>query len=358
MEEKTERHQVVIVGGGATGLTLALCLEQLGVDYVLLEAYGDLTPDAGASIVLFAHAQRVLGQLGLGADGVRSVVRREMWRHADDAVPAADRGEVGCEYGCYYASGRGDTAAVRTAFDDACPGALVSLPGGQIVVGRGLDDEVYVLCIWARAAAARRCRVDAVPALGAAEVARALARFRDVVVADNGVRVRDLLDLPGVRGGATALPHYALRKWAHGRLVILGDAAHKFNPAAGQGANSCIDGCAELVNALQARLGERLGARADWPLADLALAFRDLENAAVGKVTATMKDGQDVIRLLSWRGWFDKFVYRYIVPYAPVWLLLKPHSAAVVSGTCLKGRFQAPDVQHEWKYKEEISSEK
>lgn len=56
--------KVVIVGGSITGLTLANILERVGIDYVLLEAYPDIAPLIGASIILAAHGLRILDQIG------------------------------------------------------------------------------------------------------------------------------------------------------------------------------------------------------------------------------------------------------------------------------------------------------
>lgn len=64
----TSKHQVVIVGGGITGLTLALMLQHLQIDYVLLEAYKSVTPNVGASIGLYANGLRILDQLGVYQD--------------------------------------------------------------------------------------------------------------------------------------------------------------------------------------------------------------------------------------------------------------------------------------------------
>jgi 2-polyprenyl-6-methoxyphenol hydroxylase-like FAD-dependent oxidoreductase len=57
--------RVIIVGGGITGLTLANCLQQEGVDYVLLEARNDIAPQIGASVCLGPSALRIMDQLGL-----------------------------------------------------------------------------------------------------------------------------------------------------------------------------------------------------------------------------------------------------------------------------------------------------
>lgn len=44
------RHTVLIAGGSIAGLTLANILEQLGINYLVLEKYGKIAPDMGASI--------------------------------------------------------------------------------------------------------------------------------------------------------------------------------------------------------------------------------------------------------------------------------------------------------------------
>lgn len=50
-----QEHQVIIVGGGITGLTLALMCQHYKIDYVLLEAYGTVTPNVRASLGLFPN---------------------------------------------------------------------------------------------------------------------------------------------------------------------------------------------------------------------------------------------------------------------------------------------------------------
>lgn len=60
--------KVAIVGGGMTGLTAALHLDRLGIDFILLEAYDEITPEVGASLALYPNFQRVLDQLGVLED--------------------------------------------------------------------------------------------------------------------------------------------------------------------------------------------------------------------------------------------------------------------------------------------------
>lgn len=56
--------KVIIAGGSVAGLSLANMLEKHGIDYILLEAYGQIAPNIGASLALFPNGMRILDQLG------------------------------------------------------------------------------------------------------------------------------------------------------------------------------------------------------------------------------------------------------------------------------------------------------
>jgi len=80
--------RVAIVGGGMTGLTAALHLDRLGIDFILLEAHWDITPKVGASLALYPNFQRVLDQLGVldEARAESSDLRRLTCRGLDGTV--------------------------------------------------------------------------------------------------------------------------------------------------------------------------------------------------------------------------------------------------------------------------------
>lgn len=56
--------KVIIAGGSIAGLSLALMLEKNGIDFVVLEAYSSIAPQAGASIGVLPNGLRILDQLG------------------------------------------------------------------------------------------------------------------------------------------------------------------------------------------------------------------------------------------------------------------------------------------------------
>ncbi|KAH8891966.1 flavoprotein monooxygenase [Thozetella sp. PMI_491] len=60
-----QQFRVVIVGGGPVGLTAAHALSKAGIDWVVLEARDTVTPEDGASIIVYASTLRVWDQLGL-----------------------------------------------------------------------------------------------------------------------------------------------------------------------------------------------------------------------------------------------------------------------------------------------------
>lgn len=59
------QFKVIIVGGSVAGLALAHCLERLGIDFQVLEANNNISPQVGASIGILPNGARILDQLGL-----------------------------------------------------------------------------------------------------------------------------------------------------------------------------------------------------------------------------------------------------------------------------------------------------
>ncbi|PTD06396.1 FAD-dependent monooxygenase ausM [Fusarium culmorum] len=61
----SSKVEVIIVGGGVSGLTFAHCLRNAGINYVLLEKGAEICFRGGASIGLMPHGLRILDQLGV-----------------------------------------------------------------------------------------------------------------------------------------------------------------------------------------------------------------------------------------------------------------------------------------------------
>ncbi|KAF7519235.1 hypothetical protein G7054_g13148 [Neopestalotiopsis clavispora] len=439
-------HSVVIVGGGLTGLVLALMLQRLNVDYILLEAYGSVTPNVGASIGLWPNGLRVLDQLGVfedicavaqpvdrsivrdgktgarvmtrrygpliearhgyvnmfmeryellrvlhrhvaekhrilvnkkvvridshddkatihtrdgsvfeaqivvGADGVHSSVRKEMWRNADlkdpAAIPKCDRENIRCEHACIFG-----TAKPIPVFK---PGEVVgaSTPGTAAGVMVGPKQELFTFWFWQLPEEMRSCPIDAIPRFDNEEKQRQLDRAAETVMADSGLRFQEVADNLEY-SVVTALPHFVLRRWHFGRLIVLGDAAHKFNPLVGQGGNSCIESCASLVNALQSTLKTSPTVRPeDWSIETLSKAFQAVERERVDRLADMVDKCQEAMRNAALETPTRRFMYRYIVPLFSLSQFVNFYSNLITAGVRLNDCETRPTF-HEWLYDDE-----
>ncbi len=226
--------------------------EAAGSDVVRLGAdCADVRPDEAGVTVRLADGAEIRGAGVVGADGIRSAVRRALgdrtepryagytcWRGvAPWAVPEG----VGVEVW-----GR----ARRFGF--------APLPGGRTywyATRNAPQDE-----------AERGVRKDEV----LAEFDGWHAPVRDLIEAtDAGVLLRhDILDRPPSRA------------WGRGRVTLLGDAAHAMTPNLGQGACQAIEDAVVLARSLAAT-------------GDVAAAFRAYEAARMPRTAAIVRE--------SWR---------------------------------------------------------
>lgn len=66
--------RAIIVGGGPVGLCLANAFELAGIDYVLLERGPEVIVEMGAGIGIWPHSVRLLDQLGIHDEIMKSLV--------------------------------------------------------------------------------------------------------------------------------------------------------------------------------------------------------------------------------------------------------------------------------------------
>ncbi|KAI8649115.1 hypothetical protein NCS57_01447600 [Fusarium keratoplasticum] len=187
------------------------------------------------------------GDIVVGADGIHSAVRDEMWRLGKEQSPG------------YFSEDENSQVPVSTRciFGISNRPSCYGSRSQQMVLGQ---DHAYLVI------AAPKDRVywflfDGLPETKygrdipkyskADEEVLVGARRGDPVTED--LTFGDLYDKK-IMSTLVPLEEYVFDRWHYKRIVTIGDSAHKIDPASGQGGNGAIESAALLVNALLRQL--------------------------------------------------------------------------------------------------------
>ncbi|KAH6628132.1 hypothetical protein F5144DRAFT_515208 [Chaetomium tenue] len=99
-------------------------------------------------------------------------------------------------------------------------------------------------------------------------------------------------------------------QWYNGRVVTVGDSAHKMTPNLGQGGNNAIQSVASFVNHLYALAQEK----ASPTVTDFEKAFAGFQKERKEPVTFISKLTGNYTRWGSWRTWFGWLIQSWIWP--------------------------------------------
>ena len=202
---------------------LALLLKTLGADRVQLgTTCVGFTQDASGVCARFADGQEVQGDVLIGADGIHSVIRTQL-------SGLIKPGYVG--YTCW----RGLAHITRTGLETWAWGK-----GCQFGIIPMSQERVY----WFVQKYAPEGEKDK-PGGRKNEVLELFHDWHDPIPAV----IEATAETDILRNDIYELKH--LRQWSHGRVTLLGDAAHAMTPNLGQGACQAIEDAIELGECLK-----------------------------------------------------------------------------------------------------------
>ncbi|OHW89755.1 FAD binding domain-containing protein [Colletotrichum incanum] len=332
-----EPFKVIIAGGSLGGLMLALQLEHAGIDYVVLEK-GEIGPQLGASIGFQPHSVKLFEQLGVWNEMKRITVPMGNRQHFDEhgkcfedsalfaeihkngvrtlmvnqiamAQPelAKQIGEEGftCEYKCLFGVSRNSQESslipdgvLHTAYYDYYSSfSLVGVPG---------------LIFWFfYVKLPSITRMPNCPRF-TDEDAHALVSQYGKTVLGPGYTLQTLWD-SRIRATLAPLEEGVAKKWSYGRVVLAGDAVHKFTVNAGLGANTAYEGTTRLVNGLHDLLQDH----PQPTQCELASMFSAYEQTQRSKAEFVLKISAAVTRYEAQDTWLLKKASRWLSPYIP-----------------------------------------
>lgn len=147
------------------------------------------------------------------------------------------------------------------------------------------------------------------------------AKHGDTLIADGRLRLKDVF-ASRLTGGMANLEEGVLKHWSHGRIVLAGDACHKYTPNAGLGLNNGIQDIAVLVNELH-RLLEATGngvASASPPSRDeLGHAFKRYHDMRKDTAATDLAFSRHATRLQAWPSLVYWLMGRYVLFNIPGW---------------------------------------
>lgn len=111
--------------------------------------------------------------------------------------------------------------------------------------------------------------------------------------------------------GLADLEEGILKHWSWGRVVLAGDACHKFTPNAGRGLNNGIQDVVALCNGLYEMLNSKQGISPDE--ATLSKVFSEYQTLRSEPLKSDYKQSRSISRMHAWKNTLYYFMARYIM---------------------------------------------
>jgi 2-polyprenyl-6-methoxyphenol hydroxylase-like FAD-dependent oxidoreductase len=279
----------------------------------------DVQATADGASVICKDGSSYAGALVIGADGAHSVIRDRMRALALEAGSAAvnDATPFLTTYRCLWM--RFPTAD----FPNMRPGFVSETHGHDASTQLFVGEETGVTGIYERLEAPTRDRLR----FTTADQDALAARWGHIALTEGGTVTFADVYARRQQAGLVSLEEGVVDHWSWGgRVVLVGDAAHKFTPSTGAGCNSGIVDIVALGNELHA-LFEGRAAGACPSTDEVAVALKAYQDSRYKSTVDGCQFAGGATALSTWASSKLKFMDRHIFPVGVVQKILQKKGA-------------------------------
>ncbi|PNP78992.1 hypothetical protein FNYG_07654 [Fusarium nygamai] len=279
------------------------------------------------------------GDILVGADGIYSTVRKEMWRIASPGYfPADEWSSVPCYYKCIFGISRPIeelTQGSNYIYNDKFSYLVLVGPGGKFywflfvklpVPLYGHDIPRYT-----------KDDEEKLAAEHASDQVTPEVTFGQLY----GARTSSAL---------TPLHEHVFEKWHYKRIISIGDAAHKFEPLTGQGGNSAIETAASLVNHLTS------DECSDWSNAQIEAAFSTVQEERFQRVQWLVNDAHKTQQMQAMETPFLATIGPILARLSSTQTVLQLGARKIIGATRINS-IPVPQREHAIPFNDELPSE-
>ncbi|KAI6334897.1 hypothetical protein MCOR29_000640 [Pyricularia oryzae] len=262
-------------------------------------AIEETTPDSVT--VTCGDGSTYTGSMVLGADGVHSTVRRLMNRNVggDSEAEKEDNCFKASYRGLYGYAARSPQLQESTIYETHGKSFSIQL----VVAEKQQHFIVYEKLDYPTSKMGQRFTDAHRDAMA--------ARFADVKFA-KGVTFGDVW-ATSHWSNMSLIEEGTVSRWHHGRVVLVGDAAHKMTPNSGFGMNSGVQGVVSLINRLHELLN---GPKEMTPdSGELEQAFRDYRSARLRAARSIVQLCGMYTRGVTWDNFLLRLADQHILPF-------------------------------------------
>jgi 2-polyprenyl-6-methoxyphenol hydroxylase-like FAD-dependent oxidoreductase len=263
----------------------------------------DITTTSDGVVVSCTDGTSYEGSIIIGADGAHSLVRQRMRTLALQASEEDVNEEQPFQTTYRALWVRFPTQA------DLQPGDANETHGYDAAVQLFAGDETSVIGIYERMEqpTTKRARY------GQADEEAFVGRWGHLPISKR-LTIRDAYT-GRVQAGMVNLEEGVVKHWSWDRIVLVGDAAHKFTPSTGAGCNNGIVDVAILINELHKVVQNARMIRSDLAPSkeQIASAFREYQNARYETVATGCAGAGRATAAATWRSHIFKFVDLHVL---------------------------------------------